>query len=183
MTPLREAIEMLKDHHNILSFSKAMEFCYIHGPLFKVHPTYKQYFHPFHAFKGSAYYYIADYNQYSPEMLEDDERKTGLAIIYIILIGLSDEQITSLETRAIEASALSAPSLDSRPLEPQSLDSFLRTYTFSSFPISEFYDLGDEFHKRYEFNFPIKFDKISDMYGIPHTDDDKRVAIFSLELS
>jgi hypothetical protein len=170
MTPLRKAIEMLADHYNILSYSKAMEFCYINGSMFKFRPTYKHYFHPFFAFKGSTYYYIADFNQYSPEMLEDDERTSALAIMYIIMIGLSDEEISSLENRTAQANASFRPLFDSQPL-----------YMFTSFPISEFYDLGDEFNKRYGFTFPIKFDKISDMYGIPHTDDDRKVAIFSLE--
>lgn len=143
-----------------------MEFCFINAPLFKFRPTYKHYFHPFSSLKHQTYYYIADYNQYSLKMLEDDERIQGLAIVYIIVVGLTNE-----ESEKMFSQTNLAHLYETAPY-----------FSASAFPIEEFYNLGTTFNETYGYTFPIDFAQITEMYDIPKNENNE-ILILGLDVA
>lgn len=158
----------LKEYANILPFSTAVEFSYINAGLFKFFPKYPRYFHPFSLFKDRTFYYIGDYNNYTPEMLEDDERKAALAIMHIIIFGLTEEETAQLSRISCHKGLKHLCEM-----EPK--------YNITIFPIEEFYDLGKDFGSKYDFTeiAPIDFVAMAEMYDLPKFDKDRQVVIFS----
>lgn len=170
-TLIRNALENLRDYNYILPYAKAIEFAYIQSPLFKERPYFPKYFLPFKGMRERTYYYINDYHQYDLSMLEDDERKRALAIIYIFVVGIRPAEIEMIQNSAWAGS--------------QQFDLLLRrepSFEMNLFPIREFAELGIKFNESYGYTYPIAFEEAMISYGIP-VDTHETVAIFAANFS
>ena len=165
-TPLSDALEKLRDYNNIMSYSSAMEFCYVNAPLFVMLPSYNLHFSPFNSIHNNTYYYIGDYHQYSLEMLADDERKKALAIIYIIIVGLTQAEVDMV--------------LSSKGIKQ--LSDIGQPYEFNVYPFGEFNDLGPRFREAYGYVYPLELDKLTGLYNLD-LDPDSKVIVFTERLS
>lgn len=169
-TLIGNAIQNLREYQFVLPYATAVEFAYLNSPIFKERPFFPKYFAPFKDMRNRAYYYINDRNQYTDEMLEDDERQKALAIIYIFIAGVTEQEIEMIRGDWAGSS------------EFQMLLRQDPIFEMDYHPYGELIDAGTRFSENYGYQFPIDFDKAMSNYDIPH-DDTTMVAIFSAENS
>jgi hypothetical protein len=162
-------LKSLRDYNYIVSYSKAIEFCYLYSPVFKELPTFPKYFKPFKDMSNRTYYYINDYHQYSLEMLEDDERQKALAIIYIFVVGVTGEEIVRMTNEFMGT-------------QFDMLKKQQPNFEVNVFPYQDFMDMGIKFNESYGYNYPIAFEEAMNSYDIKY-DKDTKVAVFAAEFS
>lgn len=120
--------------------------------------------------RDRTYYYINDYHQYSLEMLEDDERQKALAIIYIFVVGVTEEEIASMTDDLV---------LDKKY---KMLLEQIPTFEVNIFNYNEFIGMGIRFNESYGYSYPVAFEEAMSTYDLKY-DKDTKIAIFSAEFS
>jgi hypothetical protein len=167
---IANVLQNLRDYNYVIPYVKAIEFCYLNSPIFKERPFFPKYFEPFKNMRERTYYYINDYHQYTLEMLEDDERKKALAIIYIFVVGITQrEQDIILNNYA--------GGEDFQRLLKQE-----PVFEMNVFPYREFTDMGIRFNEVYGYTYPIAFEEAMSHYDLSLTDS-TNIAVFGAEFS
>lgn len=163
------ALQLLADYKYVLSYSKALEICYLYSPLFFNKPYFPKHFKPFESMRHRTFYYINDYYLFS---LNSDDRKhnrKALEIIYVIVVNITPEEIQlfdDLNNRNIRFFKENHPRYE--------LASLL---TYDSIV-----EMKDTFNENYGFIYELDFVKAMECHDIVY-DDYAQIAIFVEDLS